>query len=89
VALQASKALNSWHGTVYKVGSIFHIIGKWSVEVDLFLPLTKTWNITFKSIDYKKVLTIFFIDFNNLNNLYSSKHSLKGSIDVKGSSQNY
>ncbi|XP_042608501.1 carboxypeptidase A2-like [Cyprinus carpio] len=26
VATQASKALNSWHGTVYKVGSIFHII---------------------------------------------------------------
>ncbi|XP_043083446.1 carboxypeptidase A2 [Puntigrus tetrazona] len=26
VASQASKALNSWHGTVYKVGSIFHII---------------------------------------------------------------
>uniref|UniRef100_A0A671LS10 Carboxypeptidase A2-like n=1 Tax=Sinocyclocheilus anshuiensis TaxID=1608454 RepID=A0A671LS10_9TELE len=26
VASQASKALNSWHGTVYKVGSIFHTI---------------------------------------------------------------
>ncbi|XP_026094119.1 carboxypeptidase A2-like [Carassius auratus] len=26
VATQASKALNSWHGTVYKVGSIFHTI---------------------------------------------------------------
>ncbi|KTG41820.1 hypothetical protein cypCar_00015128 [Cyprinus carpio] len=26
VATKASKALNSWHGTVYKVGSIFHTI---------------------------------------------------------------
>ncbi|XP_051740449.1 carboxypeptidase A2-like isoform X2 [Ctenopharyngodon idella] len=26
VATQASKALNSWHGTIYKVGSIFHTI---------------------------------------------------------------
>uniref|UniRef100_A0A8C1HG27 Carboxypeptidase A2 (pancreatic) n=2 Tax=Cyprinus carpio TaxID=7962 RepID=A0A8C1HG27_CYPCA len=26
VATSASKALNSWHGTVYKVGSIFHTI---------------------------------------------------------------
>ncbi|XP_073687608.1 carboxypeptidase A2-like [Garra rufa] len=26
VATQANKALNSWHGTVYKVGSIFHTI---------------------------------------------------------------
>ncbi|XP_067293374.1 carboxypeptidase A2 [Pseudorasbora parva] len=26
VATQASRALNSWHGTVYKVGSIFHTI---------------------------------------------------------------
>ncbi|NP_001003446.2 carboxypeptidase A2 precursor [Danio rerio] len=26
VATQANKALNSWHGTIYKVGSIFHTI---------------------------------------------------------------
>uniref|UniRef100_A0A671KFZ3 Carboxypeptidase A2 (pancreatic) n=1 Tax=Sinocyclocheilus anshuiensis TaxID=1608454 RepID=A0A671KFZ3_9TELE len=51
VATQASKALNSWHGTVYKVGSIFHILQASGASVDWTYLLGIKYSFAFELRD--------------------------------------